>query len=370
MRRSFAQCAVGLVFALWLLVGDTSQLHANAALGAPSRNVPSMNALAAQVETEGGERGEQSSRPVSLDAARERVADTEVALELATRQKREDDRRLNDTALGVEEIRNEARSIADNTVRSAVSAYRHNRVDESVFEISDLNSGLRANTLSDAALLADTDLYNRYYTKQRDLDLAETNLIVRTEINEELASRMADLQESLDVEHDWLAQMEERNIQELARRDSVKAATWAQNRGRKVGFYLLTCPVNGPHNFIDSWGFPRSGGRRHKGVDIMANSGVEVVAPVSGRVEHRSNRVGGLSFHLWDDFGNYFYGTHLSAYGKSGEVKAGEVIGYVGDSGNAAGLPHLHFEIHAGRRGNQINPYLDSAAVCSGARGR
>ena len=99
----------------------------------------------------------------------------------------------------------------------------------------------------------------------------------------------------------------------------------------------------------------------------MAATGVEVVAPVSGRVEHRSNRVGGRSFHLWGDDGNYYYGTHLSAYGTSGEVKAGEVIGFVGDDGNAAGLPHLHFEIHAGGRGNQINPFIDSAAVCVGA---
>ncbi|MDH3296556.1 MAG: M23 family metallopeptidase, partial [Acidimicrobiia bacterium] len=282
--------------------------------------------------------------------------------------KQEDDRRLRDAALGVEEIREEARSIADTTVRSAVSAYRHNELDQSVFEITDLNAGLRANALGDAALLADTELFNRYYTKQRDLDIAEVTLDIRVGINDELTSRMIDLRDALAAEQEWLAQLEERNIQDLARRDTVKASTWAQNRGRKVGFFLLTCPVAGPHHFIDSWGFARSGGRRHKGVDIMAKPGVPIVAPVSGRVQHRSNRVGGLSFHLRDDFGNYYYGTHMSAYGKAGDVKAGEVIGYVGDSGNASGIPHLHFEIHPGGRGNPVNPYIDSAAVCSGAR--
>jgi murein DD-endopeptidase MepM/ murein hydrolase activator NlpD len=71
---------------------------------------------------------------------------------------------------------------------------------------------------------------------------------------------------------------------------------------------------------------------------------------------------------MTSDTGVYFYGTHMSAYGKEGRVRAGEVIGYVGEDGNAAGIPHLHFEIHPGGRGNPINPFIDSAAVCSGAQ--
>ena len=366
MRSSFAQSTAGLVLALWLLVGDTSQLHADAVSSASFSPAPLI--AAAESATTAESVALTSARPVSLAGARERVVETEVALQLATQQKLDDDRRLRDARLGVEETKEAARSIADTTVRSAVSAYRHNELDQNVFEITDLNAGLRANALGDAALLADTELFNRYYTKQKDHDIAQVNLEFRIGINEELTSRVENLDLALEADRAWLAQIEERNIQDLARRDSVKASTWAQNRGRKVGFFLLTCPVAGNHNFIDSWGFARSGGRRHKGVDIMANPGVPVVAPVSGRVEHRSNRVGGLSFHLYDEFGNYYYGTHLSAYGKAGAVNAGEVIGYIGDSGNAAGIPHLHFEIHVGGRGNQINPYIDSAAVCSGAR--
>lgn len=134
------------------------------------------------------------------------------------------------------------------------------------------------------------------------------------------------------------------------------------------------CPVAGPVSFTDTWGAPRSGGRTHQGVDMFAARGTPVVAPVSGTVEHRSNDLGGLSFHLWGDDGNYYYGTHLARYGPAqGRVAAGTVVGYVGDTGNAAGTsPHLHFEIHPGRhRGDPpaaVNPTPTVAAACAGDR--
>jgi murein DD-endopeptidase MepM/ murein hydrolase activator NlpD len=123
------------------------------------------------------------------------------------------------------------------------------------------------------------------------------------------------------------------------------------------------CPVAGPVEFIDSWGFRRSGGRRHQGTDMLAPTGTPAVAPVSGVVTHRSNRTGGLSYHLVGDDGAYYYGTHLSAYGASGPVSAGTVIGYVGDSGNARGSrPHLHFEVHPS--GSAVNPFPLLRSTC------
>jgi peptidoglycan LD-endopeptidase LytH len=91
------------------------------------------------------------------------------------------------------------------------------------------------------------------------------------------------------------------------------------------------------------------------------------VAPVSGVVSHRSNSLGGMSFYLDGDDGNRYYGTHMSGYGASGHVAAGTTVGYVGDTGNAAGMPHLHFEVHP-NGGSPTNPYSRVAAVCSGAR--
>lgn len=128
-----------------------------------------------------------------------------------------------------------------------------------------------------------------------------------------------------------------------------------------------TCPVQGARSFVDSWGFPRPGGRRHQGVDIMSPRGTPVVTPVAGTVSLRSNSVGGLSFHLMGVDGNYYYGTHLDSYADlaNGSYPAGTVVGYVGDSGDAKGTgTHLHFEIHLGGQGNAVNPYPTVARYC------
>ena len=119
------------------------------------------------------------------------------------------------------------------------------------------------------------------------------------------------------------------------------------------------CPLRGPFSHFDDFGAPRHYGGWHKGNDLISPTGTPVLAVESGRVEHRANRIGGNSAYLFADSGNYYYNTHLSAYENvgTGWVPAGAVIGYVGDSGNAAGLPHLHFEYHLGGRGNHINPY-------------
>ena len=115
------------------------------------------------------------------------------------------------------------------------------------------------------------------------------------------------------------------------------------------------CPVSNSRYFND-WGFPRSGGRFHQGNDLFAPRGTEVLAPVSGFVELKSGVVGGLQFWLSGDDGRTYIGTHLDGFALAGDVPAGAVIGYVGDSGNAMGSdPHLHFEILVD--GSPINPY-------------
>ncbi len=122
------------------------------------------------------------------------------------------------------------------------------------------------------------------------------------------------------------------------------------------------CPVQGGASFTDSWGAARSG-HQHQGVDMMAGYGTPTPAPVSGTVEFNESSSGGLAWYVHGDDGTTYYGAHLSGYGASGYVTAGTIIGYVGDSGNAAGTPHLHFEVHPGG-GEAVNPYPYAAGAC------
>jgi peptidoglycan LD-endopeptidase LytH len=145
---------------------------------------------------------------------------------------------------------------------------------------------------------------------------------------------------------------------------AAQAAIEAAN-ARRLAIGAMFCPIDGPHTFTDTWGAARSGGRVHKGVDMLASRGTPTVAPVSGEVVHRGSSLGGLSWYVYGDNGNTYYGTHLSGYANTGVgwVQAGTVIGYVGDTGNAAGTPHLHFEIHPGG-GSPVNPYPYVAEAC------
>ena len=115
------------------------------------------------------------------------------------------------------------------------------------------------------------------------------------------------------------------------------------------------CPVAGPTAFGDTWGAPRPGGRTHQGVDMMSPAGTPLVAVVSGTATMRTNTLGGNVVSLAGSDGNGYYYAHLSAWeGDSRSVSAGEVIGYVGHTGDTT-ANHLHFEIHPGG-GAAINP--------------
>jgi murein DD-endopeptidase MepM/ murein hydrolase activator NlpD len=127
----------------------------------------------------------------------------------------------------------------------------------------------------------------------------------------------------------------------------------------------IVCPVRGPSAYSDTYGAPRSGGRSHEGVDMLAPTGTPLVAVVSGYAEFKYNSLGGNAVWVNGSNGNRYYYAHLSGFeGSSRDVGQGEVIGYVGDTGNASGTPHLHFEVHPGG-GASVNPYpIVVAAGC------
>jgi murein DD-endopeptidase MepM/ murein hydrolase activator NlpD len=115
-------------------------------------------------------------------------------------------------------------------------------------------------------------------------------------------------------------------------------------------------PVAGPTEFIDSWGFARSGGRRHQGTDIFGARGTPVIAVRDGWAAPGRSGLGGLTVWLTGDDGKRYYYAHLDSIAiGEGRVTAGQVLGTLGDSGNARGTqPHLHFQINVP---NPVNPY-------------
>jgi len=125
----------------------------------------------------------------------------------------------------------------------------------------------------------------------------------------------------------------------------------------------IACPIAGHSTFEDSFGWARSGGRRHQGIDMVADRGTPVVAVRGGDVLFKRTRLGGNSAWLTTDDGARFFYAHLDGWeGESRRVQTGEVIGYVGQTGNAGG-DHLHFETHFG--GGPNDPYPAATAACA-----
>jgi murein DD-endopeptidase MepM/ murein hydrolase activator NlpD len=175
-----------------------------------------------------------------------------------------------------------------------------------------------------------------------------------------------------------LAQMEQLAAQERALVEELdSAAQELDNQFRTVearveGFGSVrdgvACPVGEPSTFIDSWGFARSGGRSHQGTDILAPRGIPLFAYTDGVIEDTQNTdsgLAGLYYYLRGDDGNVYFGAHMDTLSvvPGQRVRAGEPIGTNGDTGNARGTPHLHFELHPGG-GRPVNPYSLVQAAC------
>jgi murein DD-endopeptidase MepM/ murein hydrolase activator NlpD len=122
-------------------------------------------------------------------------------------------------------------------------------------------------------------------------------------------------------------------------------------------------PVRGAVDYTDTFGAYRADmkGHVHEGNDIFAKTGTPIVAVLAGTLRYSTYGIGGNNAHLTDARGDYFYYAHMVRFAaglKSGDhVHAGEVIGYVGETGDAAGTsPHCHFEIHPDG-GAAVDPY-------------
>jgi murein DD-endopeptidase MepM/ murein hydrolase activator NlpD len=117
-----------------------------------------------------------------------------------------------------------------------------------------------------------------------------------------------------------------------------------------AGHYVF--PVYGASSYTDTFGAPRADVTYHHGDDIFGQLGQPIIACADGTLFSVGyEKIGGNRLWLRDSQGNQFYYAHLSAYAASttngARVKAGQVIGFMGNTGDAEGTPvHLHFEIH------------------------
>jgi murein DD-endopeptidase MepM/ murein hydrolase activator NlpD len=156
----------------------------------------------------------------------------------------------------------------------------------------------------------------------------------------------------------------------LEQTDATLVASKAQLVASQTGGIIvaggLSFPVAGPHTFTDSFGAPRMFGTSfahlHEGTDVFAAAGTPLVAIERGvLIRVGSDTLGGTKLWLVGATGTRYYYAHLSAFApevtEGKVVQAGEVIGFVGSTGNAQGTSaHLHFEAHP-NGGAAINPY-------------
>jgi murein DD-endopeptidase MepM/ murein hydrolase activator NlpD len=329
-----------------------------------------------------------------LDDLRDKVATARAAADSATAGYTDAENQLGALETRMSALRSQIRAgraeIARLKVvaqRRAVAAYvnRGSDLQASILVDGDAMAAARRRLLLDKANASDDAAVARLDEVTAELDVQAHQLEGEQSAQRALVAKLRDEQQTLeaqlqDAQHaeaafeQQLAQLAAAQAAaELARlaqqRQQLEAQTQkpASTRAPTGGFVAggMICPVRGAVSFVDSWGAPRGDTGPHQGVDIMAARGTPDVAVVSGNVVQKDGAISGKGVRLSGDDGNLYYYFHLDAYaGAAGHVQQGQVVGYVGNTGDASGGPtHTHFEIHPGG-GAAVDPYPSVAAVC------
>lgn len=262
-------------------------------------------------------------------------------------------------------------------VNRAVTAYKQrdggSGAPSPVLGSGDVMRQVRRNTLLELANAKDNAAIAELRALEEDLGVQKADLASKRADAERLVTRLdaeratlaatvADAQSAYDALVERLAReaasrAEAERRARLAAAEASRGANAAPPGTPVAGFQ---CPVRG--TFTNDFGDPRSGGRVHAGIDIFAATGTPLFAVKSGSVSFAQEGAGGNAVYLSGSDGNTYYYAHLSSYaGSSRSVAQGEVIGYVGQTGNAS-APHLHFEIRT--PGGIVNPYASLTASC------
>ncbi len=222
----------------------------------------------------------------------------------------------------------------------------------------------RAIQLTSSAAGHDRALASELTQAAAQLERDEVDLRVRKAAQDTLVAQLADqraaVEQALVAADQAVANLEAVGESQAEFRGVSGAAAGQVRTGAAV------CPVAGVAVFVNDWGAPRSGGRTHKGNDLLAAMDTTLVAVVAGTVQWDDDVLGGVGAWLMGDDGVGYYYAHMSRREGAAprRVARGEVIGYVGDTGNAVGgPPHLHFGMRA-QSGEMVNPYPTMRALC------
>jgi murein DD-endopeptidase MepM/ murein hydrolase activator NlpD len=296
------------------------------------------------------------------------------------------------TRSSIASIRATRSALAGTVTKRAVALYM--RAGETGFD-DVFNSGsnvlvaARRSTLGAAANAHDDAAIGRLRALTEDLDVRQASL--RSQLADaksaldSVRSEQESLQRSLDdarrAEQELRVRLErERRANEYAARVRRARAAAAPSSDSSSGSAPSVsndppqiivsgdwvCPVQGAVSFTSSFGDPRNG-HTHQGVDMFASTGTPLVAVVAGSMFFQSDTLGGLAAYVTGNDGTTYYYAHLNDYvGGNRSVSAGELIGHVGNTGDAqGGASHLHFEIRpGGPNGAAIDPYPTLTAHC------
>ena len=307
-----------------------------------------------------------------LDAAKVELAKVQAELDRATAQWHSAVLRLEATQAQILDARVRIRRLEDRVAavearlsRRAVIAFMNGPASTidlllssgSLTDFSDRLEFLGSMAQGDADLVIEREVAQEELRRERD------DLLVLADRQAAAAEELGRAQDAIDAQFDRIsdrvAELTERYRREIAVTRELVILGQTPNPDGSI----QVCPVAGPNSFIDTFGWPRPGGRTHQGIDLIAPFGTPIVAAHPGTVSHSSSSLGGLQAYVHGSAGYSFY-AHLSGYGSvSGSVGAGTVIGYVGSTGDAGSTNHLHFEWHPGG-GAAVNPYLMLLAVC------
>ncbi|HET7483145.1 MAG TPA: peptidoglycan DD-metalloendopeptidase family protein [Actinomycetota bacterium] len=308
----------------------------------------------------------------SLAALKDRMDSIQVQLDATTvkiERLRTETEELHAAIASAEQRRDELQSERSHLLAAAV--IRANELYKSgagsMFEVllssedfSDLAT--RSEMLSQIST-RDSSVFIRLSRAQAELDGVTDDLVRR---ESELDSATAELKEQESILQERLRTNATEYEHLRKRLTALQPATPHVSTGA-VHVHVsgnMTCPVAGPVSFVDSWHEPRDG-HLHEGVDMMADYGTPVVAITSGTISFAEYDSGGgnLLFLDGDDGNSYYYMHNQVNLVTSGHVAAGQQIARVGDTGNAVGTPHLHFEFHPGG-GAAIDPYPLVNSLC------